>query len=140
MFTLVYANSDEVERRILKLEVVSAIDPDDLADALDTADNMVNAELVDVTVPNPPPAAIVKAATLFASADYLDNLGEQRDDRDPQAVTLDKKGYRILNGWLNENESSKSPGGYNRSNSSRNRPFYGSKTHRNRILRNRRFL
>lgn len=127
---MTYADSTEVTRKIEKMEVVSEIDPDILDDAVNTADELVNAELVETTLPSPIPSSIVKAATLLAQAEYLDGLTALGDDRSPTAVAWTEKAYKIINGWLNEHEESQTPGGYSRNNTSKYRPFHGNKNYR----------
>lgn len=128
---MTYADSTEVTRNIEKMEVVSEIDSDILDDAVNTADELVNAELVETTVDqNSPPDALVKAATLLAQAEYLDGLTALGDDRSPTAVAWTEKAYKIINGWLNEHQESQTPGGYSRGNTSKYRPFHGNKNYR----------
>lgn len=134
---MTYADSDEVTRKIEKLDVVSEIDADLLTDAIATGDDLVNAELVDTSITGTAPEAITKAATLLAQADYLDNITALGDDRSPAAVAWENKAYKLINGWLAENQTSKPPGGYSRHNTSKHRPFRHSKTHRHH--RRRRF-
>ncbi len=129
---MTYADSTEVTRKVLKLETIGTIDTDILADAVATGDELVDATLIDSTVPTPVPDAIKKAATLLAAAEYVDGLAMTGDERSPTAVAWENKAYKILDGWLAENKNSKPAGRYSRNNSSINRPFYGSKTHHRR--------
>lgn len=137
---MTYADSTEVTRNIEKMEVVSEIDAEILDDAVNTADELVNAELVETTVDqNSPPDALVKAATLLAQAEYLDGLTALGDDRSPTAVAWEAKAYKIINGWLNENKAGIPTGGYNRRNTSKYRPFRGSKKYYDLVRRTRRW-
>ncbi len=124
-----YADSTEVTRKIEKLDIVNTIDSQLLDDSVKTGDELVNAELVDISInPDSPPNAIVRAATLLAQAEYLDNLTALGDDRSPTAVAWTEKAYKILNGWIQEHDESIPSGGYNRENTSKYRAFRGSKT------------
>jgi hypothetical protein len=128
---MTYADSTEVTRKIEQLDVVSTIDSNILDDAIVTADELVNAELVETTVDqNSPPNSIVKAATLLAQAEYLDGLTSLGDNRSPTAIAWTEKAYKIISGWLNEHQESQAPGGYSRGNTSKYRPFHGNKNYR----------
>jgi len=134
-----YADSGEVTRKIEKLDVVTTIDSDLLNDAITTADELVDAELVEATIPSTTPDSIKKAATLLAQAEYLDGITPHGSDRSPTAVAWEAKAYRIINGWLNENKAGIPTGGYNRRNSSKYRPFRGSKKYYDLVRRTRRW-
>lgn len=147
-----YADSGEVTRKIEKLDVVTTIDSDLLNDAITTADALVDAELVEATIPSTTPVIVVpatipsttpdsikKAATLLAQAEYLDGITPHGSDRSPTAVAWEAKAYKIINGWLNENKARIPKGGYNRRNSSKYRPFRGSKKYYDLVRRTRRW-
>ena len=127
-----YANSEEATRKLQKLEIIGKIDSDILSDSITTADELVDAKLVDISIPNPPPNPITKAATLLAQAEYLDNIAVNRkDSRHPTALAWEDKAYRILEGWIKEDQKNRDPTGkYIRNNSSTHRPFRGNKLHR----------
>lgn len=125
-----YADSNEVTRKIVKLEVVGSIDTDILNDSITTADELVEAELVDISIPDPAPNPIKKAATLLAQAEYLDNISTNSEKRNPTSQAWEDKAYRILLGWINEDKKSRDPTSkYMRNNSSKHRPFRGNKLH-----------
>ena len=132
-----YADSTEVTRKIQKMEISRTIDSDLLNDALTTADELVDAELVETTLPSTTPTAIVKAATLLTQAEYLDGLTALGDDRSPTAIAWTEKAYKIINGWLNEHEESQTPRGYSRNNTSKYRPFHGNRNLKGMIKRER---
>ena len=126
---MTYADSNEVTRKIQKLETIATIDSDLLNDAISTGDDLVNAEVQDTSIPSTTPEAIEKAATLLASAEYLDGISTNAEVRNPTAIAWENKAYKLIHGWLAENQTSTPTGGYSRNNTSKHRPYRGNKLH-----------
>lgn len=102
-----YADADVVRAAAEKMEANGTVNENELTEALLTADDLVNSQITETTIPSTTPSEIVRAANLFAKAAYLDSMGKQRENRSPTAVAWDDKAFIILNGYKAANPSTK---------------------------------
>jgi len=102
-----YADADVVRAAAEKMEVKGTVNEDELAEAIQTADDIINSQLTETAVPSDTPSEIVRAANLFAKAAYLDSIGKHRENRSPTAVAWDDKAWVILNGYKSANSGTK---------------------------------
>lgn len=130
---MTYADSTNVANRIEKLETVKTADPTTLADAIEAADDLIDAELeaAGLSAPSTTPKTLTTAANFLASAEYMDTLTAGAEEASPSAIRWEKKGYKALDAYIRKPTEDHS-NSYSRNNSSINRPFRGSKTHRRR--------
>lgn len=82
------------------METGSVVNETELAQAILTADFMVDSELDETTLPSTTPAAIVLAANLFAKAAYLDSTTKRKENRSPTATEWDNKAIKIIKGYV----------------------------------------
>lgn len=120
-----YADSDAVKVRLKALK--NDIDDDLINECVQSADDTINAKLIETTLPAVIPDPIRRAATLYAAADGLDILYTGEESRDPAATTWENKADKLIDAYLEAHPEEEETKHYTRHNSDRNRPFHGSR-------------
>lgn len=108
-----------------------SIEGSTMADALQSADDIINSELDAREIPYPEttPDSLIRAATYYAATDILDSMNKMNQHRNPTAQVWDDKASKLVNNYikqyLNSHAESDSPQSYHHGLSDKHRAFRG---------------
>lgn len=128
---MTYTDSDSVSKRLKNIRGnTGTIDTDLMNEALQSADNLINSQLDEESIPYPSTSdTLTTAATYYAAADILDSNNNMGQNRNPTAQAWTERAESLtqsyIKKYLNDNPESDSPQAYHHGLSDSNRPFRG---------------
>jgi hypothetical protein len=128
---MTYADAEKVTRRAKQFidDPESQEYTDDLNDALEYADNRINNQIKETALPPTTPNTIKEIAFLFAVSRLLDTYAIAGGERNEIAIAFEKQATEMLNNYpRDENPDAESQHKYTITQTSKSRPWQGSRT------------
>lgn len=98
-----YANEDSVRTWLKTFDDDEQITPELIEEALTAADDFINDEIAENSLPSSIPRTIKRAATYWAIMEILDAFYNTEDDRSPTAAKYEERARERVARYIAEN-------------------------------------